>query len=116
MPGKYRVKVHKEGFREVILDQLVLNVQDVVDQNFKLDVGSLSESVTVQANGININIENASVSTVVDQTYVQNMPLNGRSFQDLVLLTPGVVTQSPQKSDSLRGRTGEFSVKGQRRE
>ena len=43
-----------------------------------------------------INTTDASVSTVVDHTYVENMPLNGRSFQDLILLTPGVVTQSPQ--------------------
>src|SRR5258706_7599146 len=56
-----------------------------------------------------INTTDASVSTVVDQTYVKNMPLNGRSFQDLILLTPGTVTQTPQG-----GPIGEFSVNGQR--
>src|SRR5204862_6827843 len=55
------------------------------------------------------------VSTVVDQSYEANMPLNGRSFQDLLLLTPGVVTQTPQAGGGL-GVTGEFSVNGQRTE
>src|SRR6202034_3927485 len=64
-----------------------------------------------------VNTESASVSTVIDHTYVENMPLNGRSFQDLVLLTPGVVTQTPQNNgNSLLGRTGEFSVNGHRTE
>lgn len=62
-----------------------------------------------------INTTDASVSTVVDQSYVKNMPLNGRSFQDLILLTPGIVTNSPQ-SPSAGGQTGEFSVNGQRTE
>jgi hypothetical protein len=54
---------------------------------------------------------------VVDQTYVKNMPLNGRSFQDLILLSPGVVTQTPQNSSNGGlGQTGEFSVNGQRTE
>jgi hypothetical protein len=44
---------------------------------------------------VDANTTDASVSTVVDQTYVKNMTLNGRSFQDLILLAPGVVTQSP---------------------
>src|SRR5438874_10438711 len=62
-----------------------------------------------------INTTDASVSTVIDQTYVKNMPLNGRSFQDLILLTPGVVTSSPQSLSGL-GTNGEFSVNGQRTE
>jgi hypothetical protein len=52
---------------------------------------------------------------VIDHSYVENMPLNGRSFQDLILLTPGIVTISPQSSGAL-GQTGEFSVNGQRTE
>src|SRR5438874_2632061 len=66
-----------------------------------------------------INTTDASVSTVVDQTYIQNMPLNGRSFQDLILLTPGVTTQTTQPTNSFSvgvGQTGEFSVNGQRTE
>src|SRR5207237_3508357 len=82
-------------------------------------VGAVTESVTVQAGVSNINTTDASISTVVDQSYVANMPLNGRSFQDLILLTPGVTTQTPAAfSTGLTGNgvTGEFSVNGQRPE
>jgi len=73
--------------------------------------------VTVEGGASMINTTDASVSTVIDHTYVENMPLNGRSFQDLILLTPGVVTQTPQPTGaSGLGQTGEFSVNGQRPE
>jgi hypothetical protein len=115
MPGKYRVTVSKEGFQTINLTGIELNVQDYLSKNFELKVGSVSEQVTVLADALNVNTTNGSVSTVVDQNYVKNMPLNGRSFQDLILLTPGVVTQTPQSPGTL-GATGEFSVNGQRTE
>jgi hypothetical protein len=71
--------------------------------------------VTVEGGASMINTTDASVSTVIDHSYVENMPLNGRSFQDLILLTPGVVTNSPQIT-SANGSSGEFSVNGQRTE
>src|SRR5437660_5049134 len=84
--------------------------------NFNMVVGELTEKVTVEAGAEMINSTDASVSTVVDQTYVKNMPLNGRSFHDLVLLAPGVVTQTPQASQNGVGVAGEFSISGQRTE
>jgi len=118
-PGPYSITVRRQGFRQVDLVGLVANVQDHIEQNFKLEVGSVTESVTVEGNGININKSDGSVSTVVDSEMVKNMPLNGRTFQDLILLTPGVVTQTPQISQlggTGLGQTGEFSVNGQRSE
>jgi hypothetical protein len=119
-PGPYQVAVHKPGFKQVDLLGMIVNVQDHIEQNFRLQIGSVAESVTVNANDIHLNTTDASVSTVVDQTYVKNMPLNGRSFQDLILLTPGTVTQTPQASSSgvptTLGTSGEFSVNGQRTE
>src|SRR6266702_5892124 len=97
-PGQYQVTVHKPGFKQVDLLGMIVNVQDHIEQNFRLQIGSVAESVTVNANDMHLNTTDASVSTVVDQSYVKNMPLNGRSFQDLILLTPGVVTTSPQSS------------------
>src|SRR5260370_20319092 len=91
IPGAYRIEVDKQGFKGIIESGLVLHVQDVVQLNFHMALGSMTETVTVEAHGININTTDASVSTVIDQTYVKNMPLNGRSFQDFILLTPGIV-------------------------
>jgi len=95
-PGRYRVSVTKEGFRRIDLTDLVLNVQDVLSRNFQLQLGPVSASITVVADATNINTTDGSVGTVVDRKYVENIPLNGRSFQDLILLTPGVVTNNPQ--------------------
>ena len=116
-PGPYRIQVSKISFKTLIKPDVVLNLQDAVAINFTLPVGALSETITVEGGASMVNTTDGSVSTVVDQNYVKNMPLNGRSFQDLILLTPGSVTQSPQNSpNSLLGQTGEFSVNGQRPE
>ena len=114
-PGQYQISIQEQGFKQVDLLGLIVNVQDHIEQNFRLEVGSITESVTVEAGASMINTTDASVSTVVDQSYIKNMPLNGRSFQDLILLTPGTVTQTPQVSPSGipgLGMTGEFSVNG----
>jgi hypothetical protein len=92
---------------------VVLHVQDTLEQNFALEVGSTSESVTVTAGQNNINTTDASVSTVVDRQFVDSMPLNGRSFQSLIELAPGVVTATPQNGTT-QGTTGEYSVNGER--
>src|SRR5271157_1978550 len=114
-PGPYRLQVSKVGFKTLIKPDIVLNVQDALSINFTLPVGAVFETVTVEGGASMINTTDASVSTVVDQSYVKNMPLNGRSFQDLILLTPGIVTQTPQTGAGL-GQNGEFSVNGQRPE
>lgn len=116
-PGPYRLQVSKAGFKTIIKPDITLNVQDALSINFTLPVGALLETVTVEGGAPMVKTTDGSVSTVIDQNYVANMPLNGRSFQDLILLTPGIVTQTPQNGPvSQLGQTGEFSVNGQRAE
>jgi hypothetical protein len=117
-PGPYRLQVSKIGFKTTIKPDIVLNVQDALSINFTLAIGASYETVTVEGGASMVNTTDASVSTLVDQTYIKNMPLNGRSFQDLILLTPGSVTQTPQvnPATSIVGLSGEFSVNGQRPE
>src|SRR5271167_100585 len=105
-PATYRLTIQKEGFRTVLLPGLQLYAQDAVNQNFTLAIGIRSESVTVV--GDTLQTDSAAVSTVVDQQVVDNMPLNGRSFQSLIALAPGVVFTS-----TIEG-PGQFSVNGQR--
>jgi len=113
-PGHYHVQVSKAGFQTIIKADVILNVQSAVALNFALPVGATSESVTVNSDTPPLNTTNASVSTVVDQRFVGNIPLNGRSFQDLISMTPGVVTQTPQNTSQGVGNSGDFSVNGQR--
>ncbi|MGH2395587.1 MAG: carboxypeptidase-like regulatory domain-containing protein, partial [bacterium] len=90
-PGRYRVSYAKQGFRKVDLVDLVLNVQDALSRNLQLQLGPVETSITVTAERAKINTNNASVSTVVDRQFAENIPLNGRSFQTLIALTPGTV-------------------------
>jgi hypothetical protein len=117
-PANYEIQVSHSGFKTIVKPDVLMNVRDAVVINFTLPIGAVSERVTVEAGASMINTTDASVSTVVDQTYIKNMPLNGRSFQDLILLAPGTVTTSPQNGSGSAGlgQTGEFSVNGQRTE
>jgi hypothetical protein len=108
-PGSYRLQVSKPGFKTLIKPDVVLNVQDALAINFTLPVGALAETVTVTGGAPLVNTQDGSVSTVVDRRFVENMPLNGRSFQTLITLTPGV-TLTPTTYAS----QGQFSVNGQR--
>src|SRR5215472_5695170 len=106
-PGQYQIRVQKPGFKQVDFLGLIANVQDHIEQNFRLQVGSVSESVTVEASSLNVNTESAAVGTVVDRQFAENLPMNGRSFQTLIELTPGVVLTAGEGD-------GQFSVNGQR--
>ena len=103
--------MHKQGFKAVSLTGLNLNVQDNLVRNFTLQIGAVSESITISAESAKINTTDASVSTVIDRNFAENLPLNGRSFQSLIQLTPGVVTVPSNVGDG-----GQFSVNGQRAE
>ena len=109
-PGRYRVLVEHQGFKQVEVNDLELHVQDAVSRNFILPVGAMSE--TVQVNGAQNTVEtNGAVSTVIDHTFIDNMPLNGNSLSTLFELTPGVVTNASGGSSA---QGGGLSVNGQR--
>ena len=105
----YRIQVSKVGFKTIIQSKVTLNVLDARAINFELPVGAVSEIVTVEGGASMVDTESSAVSTVVDRQFAENLPMNGRSFQTLIELTPGVVlTTSGPLSD------GQFSVNGQR--
>lgn len=108
-PGTYRLQVSKIGFKTLIKPDIILSVQDALAINFTLPVGATSEIVTVVGGAPLIDTQDASVSTVVDRNFADNLPLNGRSFQTLIQLTPGVVL-----TPNNEGNEGQFSVNGQR--
>lgn len=108
-PGPYRIQVSKQGFKTLIKPDVVLNVQSAVAINFTLSLGAVSEVVTVEGGAPLVNTESSTVSTVIDRQFVENMPLNGRSFQTLIMLTPGV-----ELTQASYGSQGQFSVNGQR--
>src|SRR6266850_1510716 len=108
-PGPYQLELEKSGFKKLIKPDATLHVQDAIELNFELTLGSVTETITVKAGAPLLNTTDATVSTVIDRTFVDNFPLNGRSFQTLILLTPGVVVTATAYDDQ-----GQFSVNGQR--
>src|SRR6266498_669074 len=108
-PAVYRIEVEKAGFKKLLKPDLILHVQDALKIDFEMTLGDVSETVTIEGGAPLVNTESAAVSTVVDRTFVENLPLNGRSFQTLIALTPGVVFTATAFNDQ-----GQFSVNGQR--
>jgi hypothetical protein len=108
-PGNYEVSVSKRGFKVIVKPGVTLHVADMVSMNFTMRVGDAKETVVVEAGAPLINTESAAVSTVVDRQFAEDLPLNGRSFQTLIQLTPGVVLTGYDNHDN-----GQFSVNGQR--
>jgi len=108
-PAIYRILVEKEGFDLIVKPNVELHVQDHGVLNFQLRIGSVATTVTVEGGVSLVNTTDAAVSTVVDRQFAENLPLNGRSFQTLIQLTPGVVLTPSTLRDS-----GQFSVNGQR--
>jgi Carboxypeptidase regulatory-like domain/TonB dependent receptor len=108
-PGLYEIEIEKSGFKKLVKPDVTLHVQDAIELNFEMSVGSASETIIVKAGAPLVNTESGTVSTLIDQTFVENLPLNGRSFQTLIMLTPGVVVTATAFDDQ-----GQFSVNGQR--
>jgi hypothetical protein len=108
-PSTYTVAVEGKGFAPAQVNNLVLNVGDQKALQIQLKAGDVNATVTIDSNAETVRTD-GSVGTVVDRQFVANIPLNGRSLQALVQLTPGVVlTQSGSATGG-----GQFSVNGQR--
>lgn len=108
-PASYRLEIEKSGFKKLIKPDVVLHVQDALRIDLQMLLGDVSETVMVESGAPLANTESATVSTVINRTFVENVPLNGRSFQTLIQLTPGVVVTPSTFNDQ-----GQFSVNGQR--
>jgi hypothetical protein len=107
-PGSYKIKAEKEGFRSKEQTGIVLEVDQQVSLNFSLDLGQLSQEVSVSAAPLLLNTVDPSVGTVIQNRQVEELPLNGRNYITLGLLSGGT-------ADPIAGsRTQGFSTGGQR--
>jgi len=104
--GTYRVNVVAPGMQSVVAKNVLLEVGQVVAQNFSLKVASSSEVVEVSSAAPVVNSETATVGAVIDSRTVQEIPLNGRHFLDIGFLIPGSVTppQNANLAAPLRGQ------------
>jgi hypothetical protein len=108
-PGIYRVSVQKSDFRTSVRQQVILHIGGNVTENFALSPGQIEETVVIEGRSSLVEKDSPAVGALVDRQSVENLPINGRSFQSLIELAPGVVLAKPNINSP-----GQFSVNGQR--
>ena len=89
--GSYTVATELQGFRRGVRTDITLSVQDRRQVDFVLEVGALSEELVVSAKTELLQTQSADIGAVVDERQVRDLPLLGRRYAELALLTPGVV-------------------------
>ena len=111
--GRYEVRAERQGFK-VTLSSLTLTVGEEAVTNFKMEVGSLSEQVIVTSTGTEVETTTATMGGLVDEKKIRDLPLNGRSFDQLIYLQPGVTVATSAGASPNQGRGTKFSVSGAR--
>ncbi|HEY2547669.1 MAG TPA: TonB-dependent receptor, partial [Candidatus Acidoferrum sp.] len=109
--GSYRIEVTAPNFETAAIQNLQLQVATAITQNIQLKVGQVSERVLITADSAAVETTTTSLGQVIDDKTVQEIPLNGRHFVDLSLLTPGTVTPPANGflTAPLRGQ-GSFAI------
>jgi hypothetical protein len=107
-PSRYRIEASARGFKTVHLTSFTLSTADTVEQSMILPSGPEKEILTVNSGSMPVQ-NSGTVSTTIDRKLLTELPLNGRSFQTLFQLTPGIVITPTSFASE-----GQFSVNGQR--
>ena len=115
-PGRYKVRVEKIGFRVHLVDLVPIATQQKAELNIALQVGALTESVTVSTGAQTVDTTSATLSGVVENKRIIDLPLNGRNVYSLAWATAGVFPQRPAQGSANEGfhSIGIFTVNGGR--
>ena len=111
-PGQYTVTVEAKGFKTATAGPTELQVDQQLHLDFALQVGEVTENVTVSAESEQLQTENATVGTAVSNSQTSELPLNGRNFFQLNMLVPG--SAPAVQTSNLAGEGGSFEVHGLR--
>jgi hypothetical protein len=104
------------GFQTVLRKGITLDVGSAPVIDFQLPVGRAEQTVNVEAAVSQVETTTSAMSSLVDTTQMRELPLNGRNFEQLVLLAPGAVAYTAGPVTALIGRNATFSVAGSRPE
>jgi hypothetical protein len=113
-PGSYQVSIQKEGFKPVLQTGVVLQVEQVARLDYTLQTGTVTDTVEVQAGGVALDSESASIGQVVSQRQVNDLPLNGRNFLQLLFIGAGAVQTAGEQGVMRRGAGDAISINGSR--
>jgi hypothetical protein len=114
-PGNYELRVERQGFNSEVRNGLKLTVAEEAVLNVQLNVSGVQEAVQVTDSGAaQVETNTSTMSGLVDEKKIRDLPLNGRDMAQLVLLQPGVVNSRASVQSANTGRGTRFSVAGAR--
>jgi len=118
--GHYSVAVEVSGFRKTVRNNIELNVSDKLTENFSLQVGSSTETVNVEANPVQVELQTATAAGLISGVEVRQLSLNNRNYEQMVALMPGVSSNASDQiyigtsNPSGQANTVNFSINGSR--
>ncbi len=115
-PGHYRVIAQMKGFEKTQTSSFTLTVDQKIRVNLTLKPGEVSETVAVTAQAVSLDTDSEALSQLVSQKQVEQLPLNGRNFMQLLLLGAGAVTVGGEQGTMRQGEGNAVSINGGRPE
>src|SRR5437764_3296426 len=113
-PGTYKVTVEAPGFQQSVLQNIGLVVAQEARANFTLKPGAVSETVSVEASAVALDTDSSAVSQTVTQKQVDQLPLNGRNFVNLLFIGAGAVQTNGEQGQMRQGEGNAISINGGR--
>ena len=115
-PGLYKVTVESTGFQRSVTNTVTLTVDQKVRIDVSLKPGAVTETLQVTAQAVTLDTDSAALSQLVSQQQVEELPLNGRNFMQLLLIGAGAVTVGGEQGTMRQGEGNAISVNGGRPE
>ena len=92
--GNYSVSVEAKGFKKATKSAIELHVASKLTISVNLEIGDLTEQVTVEASAVQVELQSATSAGLIDGTEIRELSLNNRNFMQLIALMPGVTSNS----------------------
>jgi len=105
-PGQFTLTVRGPGFKLAEVPEFTVGVNQTVTEDVSLSIGGVNESVVVQGQAELVQMSSTELGSVISQHAVQQLPLNGRNFTQLLTLTPGATPVSTSQSASIGTNDG----------
>ncbi len=113
--GRYKVSASAPGFSDSVTEPFAVDVNTRQRVDLRLKPGSVAETITVSGAATQLESETSSTGTMISETQVHDLPLNGRAYADLMSLAPGV-RRNTLENQSVTSRDASYNVNGQRSE
>ena len=112
-PGRYELRAELSGFRPHVRRQIQVSIAQAIVVNVTLEVGGVTEEVTVSGDASLVNTSTSELSYLVGSEAIEQLPLNGRNYTDLALMQPGVLAYPHRDGGSVVAHGLGMSVNGQ---